>query len=354
MPESITMLKFNSAVSQKDMEGKTNFVANTAMHLKSHPIPAIRPVCNPHLLMAKDLVQLGKYLQDEKYRFTTVTPSTHCLVNTRPSSGVTSTLEGIFGWNRPFLLTSLPATIAESALSAGLICSEGDLYRSLVRYSTLGDNLYAHGGFPTTAADAIFFGPDTCRFVNALNRHIRPCKLLVDVRCGSGAGGLQVAHLAQKTVLTDINPKALLFAEANAQLAGYPNVELRSSDVLANVEGHPDTIIANPPYLVDPLERVYRHGGADLGTALSVRIATEAMQRLAPGGRLVLYTGAPIVAGVDQLAAAILPMVREAAADFSYTEVDPDVFGEELGTIPYMQVERIAAVVLCANMADVR
>ena len=65
------------------------------------------------------------------------------------------------------------------------------------------------------------------------------------------------------------------------------------------VAGSFDLIISNPPYLVDPLARVYRHGGGELGSALSVEIAVQGVDRLAPGGRLLLYTGSgvPLDAG---------------------------------------------------------
>ncbi len=112
--------------------------------------------------------------------------------------------------------------------------------------------------------------------------------------------------------------------------------------------GHCPTpaIIANPPYLADPLARTYRDGGGILGTGLSIRFVRESLARLAPGGQLVLYTGAPIADGVDRFAAAARPLVHAARAEVVYEEIDPDVFGDELDSPAYGEVERIAAVVL--------
>jgi release factor glutamine methyltransferase len=107
----------------------------------------------------------------------------------------------------------------------------------------------------------------------------------------------------------------------------------------------------NPPYLVDPLARTYRHGGGSFGEALALRIVDEALARLAPGGRLVLYTGAAIVDGNDVLRAAAVTSCVRAGADVRYREIDPDVFGEEIAGNPaYAGVERIAAVALVATL----
>jgi methylase of polypeptide subunit release factors len=139
----------------------------------------------------------------------------------------------------------------------------------------------------------------------------------------------------------------------NAQAAGVPNVATIHSDLFANVDGEFDMIVANPPYLNDPLQRAYRHGGGELGSALSVRIAQAAEGRLSPGGTLLLYTGSPIVSGVDRLLQAVEEEFAGRGLQWSYEEVDPDVFGEELETAAYAHVDRIAAVVLTARKSGV-
>jgi hypothetical protein len=153
--------------------------------------------------------------------------------------------------------------------------------------------------------------------------------------------------MAQRLVLTDINPRALRLAGVNASLA-RARVELVETDVLQAVTGRVDAVIANPPYMRDTGGRTYRDGGGRWGEALSVRIAREALARLAPGGRLVLYTGAPIVAGSDVLRRELEALCVQFQAAFTYEELDPDVFGEQLQEPFYEHVERIAAVGLCA------
>jgi SAM-dependent methyltransferase len=296
------------------------------------------------------LVATGSWLQAESYRFAPVTPATHFRVVSR--GGAARALSDVFGWNRPFPGSLLPKTVLADLEAAGLAVRELHGWRSLVRFSSLGRALYAHGGFPTTERDAVFFGPDSQRFAAALRRHVPSCDVLVDVGCGAGVGGLEVSDRARRVVLADLSGRALVFAEANARLAGVSHAIFRRSDLLAGVAERPDVIVANPPYLVDPRRRIYRNGGGDRGVALAQRIVTEALRRLAPRGRLVLYTGTPVVDGVDQFRDRIRPILSHVAADVEYEEIDPDVFGEELDEPAYGDVDRIAVVLLRVSLRD--
>lgn len=167
--------------------------------------------------------------------------------------------------------------------------------------------LYAHSSFPTSASDAVFFGPDTYRFLSFLFSALADLpapdasgqwKLGVDVGTGAGAGALAIAGLkkaegpaeldAQPAKATkdeeplvarvlgmDINPKALAFAEVNGSLyhrhsslcSSYSlspsgaeeeatwgdRLKFRESDLLQALtdqeKGEVDLIISNPPYI---------------------------------------------------------------------------------------------------------
>ena len=128
-------------------------------------------------------------------------------------------------------------------------------------------------------------------------------------------------------------------------LAETPNVRAQYSDLLNNVEGEFDLLIANPPYLMDPDARAYRHGGGDFGEGLAIQILQSAKARLSDAGTLLLYTGATIVDGADAFREAVEARMKP-GQEYSYREVDPDVFGEELESGPYRNADRIAAVVL--------
>lgn len=299
------------------------------------------------------LLALGRWLREKGYGFTTVTPETHRRVNARPASAEARSVRDVLGWSRPFRPGLLPAPLHALLEQADALAPAGEpgLLRARVRVSTLGGGLYVHSAYPTEAADSVFFGPDTYRFCALVSRLPGTFQRVVDVGCGTGAGGLSLAARAAHLVLADVNPEALRLARVNALLNGAPHAEPVHSDVLSGVTGPaPDLVLANPPYLDDADGRTYRHGGGGVGTALSLRIAREALARLAPGGTLVLYTGAPIVAGEDLLASGLRPLLAEAdVAEASYEELDPDVFSEELELPLYREVERIAVVALVAR-----
>jgi release factor glutamine methyltransferase len=287
------------------------------------------------------LLELGRALVATGYTFVTPTPETHRRVYERRTVG--RDLRDVFGWSRPFPPSVLPTHWLDLLDAAGALQSFGALVRSKVRFSTLQGELYMHSAFPTDAVDSVFFGPDTYRFCSFIARSASRAQRVVDIGCGSGAGGLVAARVAgaRELVLSDVNPRALRYAEVNAVLARSEAV-LAESDVLAGVSGAFDLIVANPPYMRDHAQRAYRDGGGAHGEALSVRIVRESLQRLAPGGTLLLYTGAAIVDGEDVFLSALRPLLEDWT--FSYEELDPDVFGEELEQPGYERVERIAAV----------
>jgi methylase of polypeptide subunit release factors len=309
----------------------------------------------PALPLTCALRQLAGWLQGEGYCFTTVTPATHARVNARPGAQVALSLRDVFGWSQPFAPSLLPLEWRDALQAAGLLHPAHDgLLRSGVRFSSLGGHLFAHSAYPTAEEDAVFFGPDTYRFVRLIEQELQrdpmpPAGRILDVGCGAGPGGI-MAKLASSAhtqlVLADINPRALQFAAANAAQANCGDARLEHGDLYRAVQGQFDLIVANPPYLNDGAERTYRHGGGRWGEALSQRIVREGLERLAPGGRLVLYTGAAMVDGEDPMREALRPHVAQRGWPWRYWEIDPDVFGEELEQAAYASVERIAAVAL--------
>lgn len=277
------------------------------------------------------------------------------LVNARPGNERARTLADVFGWNREFNPALVPAAILGKMQDAGVLVETPGGLRSAVRVSSIGDDLYFHSSFPTRTADAVFFGPDTYRFarqlrisVPALATKVTRC---VDIGCGAGAGAIELARMCPSASVhaVDINAAALTMTRLNALLANAPGVLPEYSDMLANVDGTFDLIVANPPYLVDEEQRTYRHGGGDLGGGLSLSVVNAAISRLAPGGTLLLYTASAIVDGVDRLRDEVGARLERAGFAWSYDEIDPDVFGEELANPAYVGTDRIAAVWLMAK-----
>jgi hypothetical protein len=77
-----------------------------------------------------------------------------------------------------------------------------------------------------------------------------------------------------------------------------------------------------------------------------VRIVRESLPRLQKGGSLLLYTGVAMVAGTDPFFESIQALLGDDNFSWTYRELDPDVFGEELLKPGYERVERIAVVAL--------
>ena len=297
------------------------------------------------------LTALAAAVLETGYAFTTVTPRSHAIVNERPGNAEARSLRDIFGWSRPFHAELLPAHIFEMLSALDLMEEVGGRYKSLVRFSSLRGRLFMHSAFPTEAVDSIFFGPGTYMFVDAvvdsLARRRAPVRRAVDICSGAGPGAVVVADLARDAEVTmvDINPTALRYGAANAALADHRDMKVCLGDKLANVDGDFDLIITHPPYLVDSTSRAYRHGGGHLGADLSIDIVRAALDRLAPLGTLVVFTGIAIVEGEDAFKETVGRLATQAGCDWTYREVDPDVFGEELSTPAYAEVDRIAHVV---------
>ena len=296
------------------------------------------------------LSHLLDYLRTQHYRFITITPLTHAHVMARRCGQMGATLRDIFGWNQAFEKHRLPSATLALLDEAGLLEHDCDDLRSKVRVSSIDDALFLHSAYPTEQEDAVFFGPDTYRFVRFIRQALAETTApggmrVLDIGCGSGAGGLMLARQYPRAdlVLNDINPQALRYAALNAAAMGA-RANFAEGDSLAAVQGAFDLIIANPPYLVDKDARTYRHGGDHLGRSLSLRMATESLSRLAPGGRLLLYTGVAIVDGKDEFLEELTPALQRCGCTWRYEEIDPDVFGEELLQPAYEQVDRIAAV----------
>ncbi len=295
-------------------------------------------------------------MQERAYRFVTVTPATHASLNAKPENFWARDMRDVFGWSRPVRPGVLDPGLFRAACEAGAITetlAAGEVcWRANIRASTLQGRIFLHSSFPTDDHAAVFFGPDTYRFAravgDALAARTRPVRHALDLGCGSGAAGLLVAldHPGATVVLADISDAALEMAAVNAAANGAGNTVCVRSDLFERVDGLFDLIVANPPYLIDPAARAYRHGGGRHGEGLSLRMLEGALSRLAPGGLLVLYTGSAIIDGQDIVRENAARLLRECGWSWAYREMDPDVFGEEVGHGAYADAERIAAIAL--------
>ncbi|HEY8614678.1 methyltransferase [Phenylobacterium sp.] len=295
------------------------------------------------------LLELLRRLDDSGYDFVTPTPLTHQRVVRRPGMQTARDVRDVLGWSLPFEPEVLPAELFRALQSGGALARHGTLWKSTVRVSRVHGLLFLHSAFPTDDEDSVFLGPDSYRFADFVLAEMGPdCRLerLVDIGGGAGVGALIASQACRpaEAILTDVNRRALRLARINAQHAGIPITTREAADL----DGAPencDLILANPPYIVDEAGRTYRDGGDLHGGEISLQWAKAAIPKLAPGGRFLLYTGSAILrGGRDQLKAELTRAAEAQGCALAYRELDPDVFGEELDTAPYADVERIAVV----------
>jgi Methyltransferase small domain len=294
------------------------------------------------------LLELLEALSGTGYRFTAVTPETHRRVLERDPTRIAADLRDAFGWNLRFGDGLLAPPLQAALEQSGMIGREGGYCRSRVRVATVDDRLFLHSAYPTDAADAVFFGPDSYRFVRFLRSELPGLprvRRLVDIGAGSGVGAIMAAGLVSgaRLTATDINPTALRWARINARHAGV-ELETVEASGLDGVEGPVDLVIANPPFIADPAGRLYRDGGGRHGAGLSLDWSLAAARRIEPGGTMLLYTGSAVVAGRDALREALADQLPALGCTLRYAELDPDIFGELLEQPGYGEVERIAAV----------
>lgn len=305
--------------------------------IEAPPVSAIQP-----------LTELLRGLARRGYCFVTPTPSTCRRMAERPTDR--PTLRDIFGWSRVFSEADIDRDLLDALRAGDLVERLGDgRYRSQVRVSAVHERLFLHSAFPANTAEAVFLGPDSYRFadlVAAEMQHGPPVGSILDIGAGAGVGGIVAARHAPgaSVTLTDINPRALILAAANAAHTGVDASLVRACG-LDGVSGPFDLIIANPPYIAGTSGRIYKDGGDLHGARLSLDWARQGMTRLAPSGRMVLYTGSAILCGgIDELRRRLEAMTAESGFRLRYRELDPDIFSGELQRPAYADVERLAAV----------
>ena len=310
--------------------------------------------CDTAIAQADDrtaaLLDLLALLKARGYHFITPTPATHARIIERAPLRRAHGLRDVFGRSLPFDHDLLDPELLNILERADALEQNGDGLKSRFRLSSLGPDLLLHSAYPTDGQDAIFFGPDSYRFARLISDELSRCPQrdgarLVDMGTGAGVGGIVAAHLCPNVeiIMTDVNPAALRLAQINAQAAGVTARFCEAGD-LAPIGGTFDLLLANPPYIVDSAGRAYRDGGGMHGGEVSLTMARQAVPRLAVGGRFILYTGSAIVAGNDALKDRLSDLARAHDSLLRYTEIDPDVFGEELENPAYADVERIALI----------
>lgn len=295
------------------------------------------------------LLDLLKLLSERDYCFVTTTPASHARVLARGERDAAD-LRDLLGWSLAGP-EGIDARVEDLLRQAGMLATLPDgRIKSRLRVSRLAGHLFLHSAYPTEAEDAVFLGPDSYRFADLIAAELARQPLnagahIVDMGAGAGVGGIVAAlgSAQARVTLTDLNPKALRLARINARAAEV-TVATLESDTLDQIDDPIDLVVINPPFIIDDANRSYRDGGGMHGGEVPLRMAEMAAARLAPGGRLILYTGAAIVEGRNALCDAVAELGARRGLRHSCHELDPDIFGEELEKPAYADVERIALI----------
>lgn len=107
----------------------------------------------------------------------------------------------------------------------------------------------------------------------------------LDVGTGCGVQALLAAKHAERVVATDINERALAFAEFSAMLNGVANIEFRAGSFFEPAESERfDLVVCNPPYVISPeTELIFRDSGKP-GDTVSADLVAELPRYLNDGG----------------------------------------------------------------------
>lgn len=190
------------------------------------------------------------YLQKENYRFTSISPVSHEKVNNRTECFMAGDLVDIFGWNRPFKRETITDALFDLMQSAGIAVKAENGWKSLLRVSSINEQLFLHSAYPTTGNEAVFFGSDTYRFANTIRDFLissnQAVYRAVDIGTGSGVEAVLLAlslpesERKPEIIAIDINSDALHLARVNIDAANVHNIELINSNLLKDVKGNFD------------------------------------------------------------------------------------------------------------------
>jgi methylase of polypeptide subunit release factors len=180
--------------------------------------------------------------------------------------------------------------LLEPLLASGLLAHDDG---GVVSPFVLGvvDDLYVFSDDLSRGSDAVMgFGQTTVELCRAAFPR-RPVESALDLGCGSGTGALVLARRARRVIGTDINPRAILLARANAAINGITNAEFREGDLFEPVKGEAfDLVLSQPPFIPMPegvRSATFLYGGRR-GDELSLALLSGLTAHLAPRGRAVL------------------------------------------------------------------
>ncbi len=181
-----------------------------------------------------------------------------------------------------------PSWFTDLATSCGLL-SRGkgeDLIPEVMLFPVEGFLVVSDHTTKIDASDPelVLWPNPTSRFLSRFTIR-RPSRATLDLGTGNAIQALACAAHSQHVVATDLNPRAVNFAEFSARLNGIDNIEPLFGDGFTPVAGRKfDLIVSNPPFFISPSGRyLFCDNPLDLDQ-LCRRFVKEAPNYLEEGG----------------------------------------------------------------------
>jgi release factor glutamine methyltransferase len=155
------------------------------------------------------------------------------------------------------------------------------------------DQVFEYLGITLTVPpDVMPITPMSHHLGEAVLAEVHEGERVLDMGTGSGVNAILAARKGAQVLAVDINPQAVEAARANAERNGVSHfVEVRGSDVFADVHGRFDVIVFDPPFRWfrprSPLEAAM----TDERYRAMTNFFRNARQHLADGGRMLIFFG---------------------------------------------------------------
>jgi predicted RNA methylase len=170
---------------------------------------------------------------------------------------------------------------------SGLVEADGDWLTARAMLLPVDGFLVASdhpSAFEQHHADLVLWPNPTSKFLNkfAVRRHSRAT---LDLGTGGGILSLNAATHSDLVIATDLNARAVTFAQFNIRLNGIDNIEVLTGDCFASVADRRfDLILSNPPFFITPqTDYLFCDNSMELD-GLCRRLVKEAPAHLYEGG----------------------------------------------------------------------
>ncbi len=180
----------------------------------------------------------------------------------------------------------------EDLVRAGVVEVLGETVRARVSILPLGASLLVCDRLDTADSLDIVCWPDDSSYHLALSLPPARHRRWLDLGCGSAFAPLYRPELAEATVATDLNERAVGYAELGCALSGAAQVDAVKADlgdgVPAELRGACELVTCNAP-IPEPAGSPYRTHWRATDTAFIERLFVHARSFVAPDGMVVVH-----------------------------------------------------------------